>query len=89
MASTSFNICNDKRNGECFLKQSLNTFELIQHRFSFDSTCFNMVERVGAVVGPEVANGFNIAIQQNQKPIRVETCNARSQLPNIQWELIG
>ena len=24
-----------------------------------------------------------------QKPIRVETCNARSQLPNIQCELIG
>ena len=29
------------------------------------------------------------AIHFNQKPIRVETCNARSQLPNIQCELIG
>ena len=28
-------------------------------------------------------------IQSYQKPIRVETCNARSQLPNIQCELIG
>ena len=27
--------------------------------------------------------------QFSQKPIRVETCNARSQLPNIQCELIG
>ena len=69
MASTSFNICNDKRNGECFLKQSLNTFELIQHRFSFDSSCFNMVEKVGAVVGLVAANGFNIAIQQNRTDI--------------------
>ena len=30
-----------------------------------------------------------ILIIYNQKPIRVETCNARSQLPNIQCELIG
>ena len=30
-----------------------------------------------------------LLIDRNQKPIRVETCNARSQLPNIQCQLIG
>ena len=30
-----------------------------------------------------------VPFELNQKPIRVETCNARSQLPNIQCELIG
>ena len=30
-----------------------------------------------------------LGIKKKQKPIRVETCNARSQLPNIQCEPIG
>ena len=30
-----------------------------------------------------------ILIKCYQKPIRVETCNARPKLPNIQCELIG
>ena len=43
-ASTSFNIRKNKRNVEWLLKQSLNAFKLIQHRFNFHSTCFNKVE---------------------------------------------
>ena len=33
--STSFNIRENKRNVEWLLKQSLNAFKLIQHRFNF------------------------------------------------------
>ena len=36
-----------------------------------------------------LANHEARSMRYNQKPIRVETCNARSQLPNIQCELIG
>ena len=43
-ASFSFSIRANKRNVEWLLKQSLNAFKLIQHRFNFVSTCFNMVE---------------------------------------------
>ena len=33
---------------------------------------------------------FNTVLYKyNQKPIRVERCNTRSQLPNIKCELIG
>ena len=32
---------------------------------------------------------FMFLIKLKQKLIRIETCNARSQLPNIQCELIG
>ena len=42
------------------LKQSLNAFKLIQHRFSFDSRSFNTVNFKG------VENGFDIALQQNR-----------------------
>ena len=40
------------------LKQSLNAFKLILHRFNFDSTRF-----------PRVANGFDIALQQNRMDV--------------------
>ena len=43
--SISLNIRDNKRNVEWLLKESLNSFKLIQHRFNFDSTCFNAVER--------------------------------------------
>ena len=42
-------------------------------------TCSNIISRDIVI----------IIIKLKQKPIRVETCNARSQLPNIQCELIG
>ena len=35
------------------------------------------------------AVSFSTTSQYKQEPIRDETCNARSQLPNIQCELIG
>ena len=61
-ASTSFNIRKNKRNVEWLLKQSLNAFKLIQHRFNFNSTCFNKVEWGRG-------DGFNIAVQQNRKDV--------------------
>ena len=42
IASTSFNIRDNKRNDELLLKQSLNAFELIQLRFNFVSTSFQL-----------------------------------------------
>ena len=39
------NIHDNKRNVERLLKQSLSAFKLIQHRFNFDSTRFNMATR--------------------------------------------
>ena len=44
-ASNTLNIGDNKRNVEWLLKQILNAFELIQHRFNLDSTCFNTVKR--------------------------------------------
>ena len=44
-ASTSFNIRENKRNVEWLFERSLMAFELIQHRFNFDSISFNKVER--------------------------------------------
>ena len=61
-ASTSFNIRKNKRNVEWLLKQSLNAFKLIQHRFNFHSTCFNVVEWGRR-------DGFNIAVQQNRTDV--------------------
>ena len=40
-------IRDNKTNVEWFLKQILNAFKLLQHRFNFDSTCFNTVQRGG------------------------------------------
>ena len=54
--SSSFNIRENKRNVEWLFKQSLNAFELIQHRFNF---YFNVFEH-GWNGG---ANRFNIAVQ--------------------------
>ena len=53
-ASTSFNIRDNNRNVEQMLKQSLNAFKLIEHRFNFDSTSFKHGFK-------GVANGFDIA----------------------------
>ena len=61
-ASTSFNIRKNKRNVEWLLKQSLNAFKLIQHRFNFHSTCFNTVEWGRR-------DGFNIAVQRNRTDV--------------------
>ena len=57
-ASTSFNIRDNKRNVEQILKQSLNTFKLIQHRFNKFPHGFK-----------GVANGFDIALQQNRMDV--------------------
>ena len=35
--------------------------QTVSHRFNFDSTCFNAVERV--------ATGFNIAVEQNRTDV--------------------
>lgn len=61
-ASTSFNIRKNKRNVDWLLKKNLNAFKLIQHRFNFHSTCFNMVEWGRG-------DGFNIAVQQNRTDV--------------------
>ena len=47
------------------LKQSLNAFTLIRHRFNFDSTCFNTVEN-GGEGGREGGRDKNVAVQQNR-----------------------
>ena len=41
------------------------------------------------IVNIEVWFSYMSSIDKHQKAIRDETCNARSQLPNIQCELIG
>ena len=46
MASTSFNIRDNKINVELVVVEAkFKLFKLIQHRFNFDSTCFNTVKR--------------------------------------------
>ena len=65
-------FCDNKRNVEQMLKQSLNAFKLIQHRFNFNSTSFKTVSR-------GVANGFDIALQQN--PMDVEAVCSGLNLP--------
>ena len=60
-ASISFNVRDNKRNVEWSLKQRVNAFKLIQHRFNFDSTCFNTVEKGGGGCGG-VGKSFNIAV---------------------------
>ena len=76
--STSFNICNNKRNVECLLNQSLNACKLIQHRFNFDSTCFNKAKQglnVGGGGGGGEQKVFNVAVHQNRTD--VEAMNKR------------
>ena len=56
-----------KRNIQWLLKQSLNLFKLIQHRFNFDSACFNTVERGGGGGGGAVSTSlFNMLKQTLQ-----------------------
>ena len=55
-------FCDNKRNVEWLLKQSLKAFKRIQHRSIFDSTCFNAIEGAGAI-------HFNIAVQQNRTDV--------------------
>ena len=59
------NIPNNKRNVEWMLKQSLDAFKLLQHRFNIVSTRFDTFQLGWKVV----ANAFNIPIQQNWKDV--------------------
>ena len=69
-ASTSFNIRDNKRNVEQMLKQSLNAFKLIQHRFNKFQHGFKWV-----------ANDFDvIALQQNRMDIEANVEGLRSGL---------
>ena len=63
-ASTSFNIRENKRNIEWLLKQNLNAFKLIQHRFNLDSTCFNTVETKWG------ANGFTSLFNKTERILK-------------------
>ena len=67
-ASTSHNIRDNKRNVEQVLKQSLNAFILIQHRFNFDSTSFNTVSRGWQTVSTLLFNKIEWMLKQMLKP---------------------
>ena len=71
-----------KRNIQWLLKQSLNLFKLIQHRFNFDSACFNTVERGGGGGGGlALFSGFNIAIQH----VEANVADVGQCLYNLFW----
>ena len=71
-ASTSFNIRDNKRNVEQMLKQSLNAFKLIQHRFNKFQHGFK-----------RVANGFGIALQQNRMDVEALKPFARARARDL------
>ena len=62
MANGFSQLRDDKRNVVWLFKQSLNAFKFFQHRFNFDSTCFNTVERgdAEAVCAGLQSNNFSL-----------------------------
>ena len=72
---------NERRNVEQMLKQSLNAFKLIQHRFNFNSTSFKTVSRGSQAVLTllfnkiqAVCSGLNLPRRVNSQ-VRTRSCN--------------